>query len=261
MLARTFFALFASSLAAAGGCCCVQGNCGPQGVQCCCLCLPKPIVWDGTCNECAHGCESCADCCGDCGILSCLWRKKTCGMGCGEIYIGEWISDPPDCCDPCDQCSGCWTGPQGACCLGPCQRLLAALHGYKYCPKPSCGPACGGFCHRGSCGPACGCDGGPHGAILSGGVPYDAAISEDVLPPPTYIPGTLHESHHSIMDENWNVPRTTPVPGKPIHKAQQQPRMQMGGGRQPQMSYVMPRVASQNQRPIGSGVQQANYAR
>ena len=30
------------------------------------------------------------------------WRKSlTCGSGCGETYIGEWISTPPDCADPC----------------------------------------------------------------------------------------------------------------------------------------------------------------
>ena len=31
------------------------------------------------------------------------WRKSfTCGGGgCGEVYVGEWISTPPDCYDPC----------------------------------------------------------------------------------------------------------------------------------------------------------------
>jgi len=251
MLARTCLALLASSLAAAGGCC------APHYGGDCCLCLPKPIVWDGSCNECAPDCESCADCCGDCGILSFLRRKKICGMGCGEIYLGEWISDPPDCCDPCDQCTGCWTGPQGECCLGPCQRLLAACHGYRYCPKPSCGPECGGFCHRGSCGPGCGCDGSPHGAMLSGGMPYGAAISDDVLPAPAYGKlSPMYESHHSIMDENWNIPRAKPIPGKPIHKAQQPPTRQMSGGGRPQMSRIV-----QNRPAIGTGVQRANYAR
>jgi len=34
----------------------------------------------------------------------------TCASGCGEIYWGEWISDPPDACDPCDDW-GNWIGP------------------------------------------------------------------------------------------------------------------------------------------------------
>jgi len=193
-------------------------------------------------------------------------RCATCGKGCGEIYWGEWISDPPDCCDPCDQCYGCYTGPHGACCLGPCQRLLAALHGYSYCPKPDCGPACGGFCNRGGCGSVCGCGGagcascggGPHGAMLSG-TPYGMNYSEEVLPPPANArpmpmpartapvrTAPVHaEPSHSILEENWDLPKTQPVPGKPIHKAQQP--------RRAQMSY---RVA-----PVGTGVRQANYLR
>ena len=252
MPARTCFALLVSSLVASG-CCCFPGNCGPHGHGYggeCCFCWPKPIVWNGSCNECGPGpCESCADCCGECGIIPFLRRAKTCGMGCGEIYVGEWISDPPDCCDPCDQCYGCWTGPHGDCCLGPFQRLLAACHGYKYCPKPCCGPSCGGFCHRGSCGPGCGCEGGAHGVML-GGMAHGAEFSEDVLPPPTPMKLTpTHAEPHSILEENWNIPRSKPVPGKPIHKAQQPPRNQMSGVRRPQMSYS----------GVGTGVRQANY--
>jgi len=203
-------------------------------------------------------------------------RCDTCGKGCGEIYWGEWISDPPDCCDPCDQCYGCYTGPHGACCLGPFQRLLAAFHGYSYCPPPDCGPFCGGFCNRGGCGSTCGgggcasCGGDPHGAVLGGGPysggPYGGGYSEDVLPPPNVnlAPGQrmpvrsaprgvapmrsapVHvEPEHSILDENWNIPKSQPVPGKPIHKAQQPPRAQM----------------TQRSPAVGSGVRQANYLR
>jgi hypothetical protein len=173
----------------------------------------------------------------------------TCNKGCGEIYIGEWISDPPDCCDPCDQCTGCWTGHQGACHLGPFQRLLAACHGYSYCPPPCCGPACGGFCNRGGCEPVCGCGdagcascgGGAHGVVLSGGAsPLVPGHAVEVLPTPA-------DPHHSILDENWNIPKARPVPGKPIHKAQQPPRVQLSGRQRPQA--------------IGAGVRQANYQR
>jgi len=30
-----------------------------------------------------------------------LKRTLVCGSGCGETYLGEWISSPPDSCDPC----------------------------------------------------------------------------------------------------------------------------------------------------------------
>lgn len=35
-----------------------------------------------------------------------------CG-GCGELYWNEWHSDPPSCCDPCNDC-GDWVGPSNA---------------------------------------------------------------------------------------------------------------------------------------------------
>src|SRR5262245_20621057 len=113
-MARWLFASFALAVILGSGCCCMP-NCGGCGG----CCSPYPMVWNGCCNECSHAPHvSCADCCGECGIIPYLTRHKSCGQGCGEIYWGEWYSDPPDCCDPCDQCSGCWTGPHGYCCLG-----------------------------------------------------------------------------------------------------------------------------------------------
>ena len=83
--------------------------------------------------------------------------------GCGEIYCDEWKSDPPDCCDPCDQCYGEFTGPHGYCCLGPCQRLLACLDGYKYCSPPVSGPWRPIFGH---CSPCPAPSAGPPGSPL-----------------------------------------------------------------------------------------------
>jgi hypothetical protein len=79
----------------------------------------------------------------------------------------------------------------------------------------------------------------------------------DVLPPPANarpLPPQAAplrtapiqtEPSHSILEENWNIPKSRPVPGRPIHKAQQPPRAQM----------------SQRSPAIGSGVRQANYLR
>ena len=224
MMARWISFLLCSGALVVSGCCCLgnpgachSGACGPcESVARSCCCLPKPIIWCGNQNECgASDCESCA--CPDCG-LGPLWRwNKSCGKGCGEIYMGEWISDPPDCCDPCDQCYGQWTGPHGCCYLGPMQRLLAALHGHKYCPKPNCGEWCGGRCQHPaaqacSCG-GVGCDscGGEHlasGAVTGGPTPAEVY----------YEPA----QGQSIMTENWDRPAgPKPAPGKPMHKAQQ----------------------------------------
>ena len=38
--------------------------------------------------------------CGNGGIKGWLRNQGTCCQGCGDRYWGEWMSDPPDCCDP-----------------------------------------------------------------------------------------------------------------------------------------------------------------
>jgi hypothetical protein len=239
MMARWFYALAACVSLAGAGCCCMPNSCGPAGndLACGCFCLPKPIVWCGDCNECGPHGESCADPCGECGIIPALIRSRTCGKGCGEIYWGEWYSDPPDCCDPCDDC-GNWVGPQGHCNLGPLQRLLAAFHGYRYCPPPDCGPVCGPLCNRGGCA-TCGSCGGAGCDTCGGGIaqaPHGADIYYEG-------PNMPHVAPHSILEENWNIPKAPPVPGKPIHKAQQPPQGQM------------------TRAAVGTGVRQVNHQR
>ena len=99
----------------------------------------------GVCDA-GVGCDSCGDVgvgyetCGECQPGLChhpwLWTRAqsalTCGAGCGDVYRGEWMSDPPACGDPCDSCGeatcggcyGCWNPLRG----------LAHLWGYRYAP-------------------------------------------------------------------------------------------------------------------------------
>lgn len=271
MMARLLGTLSLLAVAVSSGCCTMPcGPCGPAGPRMACLCLPclpKPIVWNGCCNECGpcQG-ESCDGYCGGggCGPLGHAglfpWLRGTlaCGRGCGEVYCDEWYSDPPDCCDPCDQCHGCFTGPGGGpCCLGPAQRVLAAIHGYKYCAAPNCGPWRPIFGHclpfgGGGCG--CGgagcssCGGGAHGAdIYYGG--------------PAPMHGEVITEGESILNENWNQPRAKPVPGKPIHNAQQPTPSQIGQrpmSRQSAPGQLVSRPVS-GRLPVGNGVRPASY--
>jgi hypothetical protein len=93
------------------GCGCTK-PCGAVGCRTCSPCSP--------CGDCC--CDPCADPCGNCcyarpwyrGPLSCLFALFTpncwCGPSCGQRYWGDFYSDPPDCCDPCDRCgnyAGC----------------------------------------------------------------------------------------------------------------------------------------------------------
>ncbi len=296
MMARCLGMVLVALSLFSSGCCCMSG--GPCGQPACCLCLPhlpKPIVWDGCCNECGPGpCESCADRCGGCqtcgifghgGLLPGLRGDWTCGKGCADIYVSEWVSDPPDCCDPCDKCYGQFTGPHGYCCLGPFQRILAGIHGYKYCAAPECGPwrPIFGHCGHGpgygsSCGcgdvgcSTCGGGGAPHG----GEVYYDNQPGQAVpRPAPTTmrsqgnVPTPTATEETSILEENWEAPRGRAEPGKPIHSAQQ-PRNQVSGrypaNHQQQSQQLSPaqlaarRAAQQRSNTVG-GVRAANYQR
>ena len=83
-------------------------------------------AWDpvfgscGTCGVCGGPCEGYTP-------AGYLGHKLTCGSGCGEIYWGPWLNDPPDDCDPCDDC-GNWVGPR--CCEPNLrQRLVAGIFG------------------------------------------------------------------------------------------------------------------------------------
>ncbi|WP_146443611.1 hypothetical protein [Botrimarina colliarenosi] len=49
-----------------------------------------------------------------------------CG-GCGDLYWNEWHSDPPRCCDPCDDC-GNWVGPTGS-------TSMRAPYDHEFAPR------------------------------------------------------------------------------------------------------------------------------
>lgn len=131
---------------------CGDCGCGPHkplinvctGPECCGGCDPACGCEVGCGDAPGCGCEvGCGDTCGGCvkrccpffetlGYgLKCVGREavgvvravgaplglccpcgRSCG-GCGELYWNEWHSDPPACCDPCDDC-GNWVGPSAS---------------------------------------------------------------------------------------------------------------------------------------------------
>ncbi|MDA7951055.1 MAG: hypothetical protein MPJ24_06155 [Pirellulaceae bacterium] len=100
---------------------CVDGSCAPFGrnLASCDSCRSL----DSGCTSCRSGhshstvatadYEVCSE--GSCPEgrtpLKYLFRQLACGSGCGEVYTGEWLYDPPKD-DPCDQC-GNWIGSGG----------------------------------------------------------------------------------------------------------------------------------------------------
>jgi len=125
--------------------CCVNRHLDCGGLDTCCGSLSDPILGD---------CSRCGVCGGsDCpGYTPCGYLKYmlTCGSGCGEIYYNEWISDPPDCCDPCDDCGnwcqGCGTHRRRLVIDGV-RDLIAGLRTVSClatCDGTDCGSGCRG---------------------------------------------------------------------------------------------------------------------
>ncbi len=123
------------------------GCCGPMGCGVGCGNI--------SCNDCDGGFRQ-PMCGGPLDAVRNLRRNAICGSGCGETYIGEWISTPPDCNDPCcgsDFVGGavkarpfCRTQPL---CLG-CGGLLRALYGKRNCSGDESSQPCAG--DSGLCG-------------------------------------------------------------------------------------------------------------
>ena len=108
-----------------------------------------------------------------------------CGSGCGEIYVDEWGSNPPECCDPCQGAD--WIGPNTSChsaCRSSCwqpgdlaRRLGLGLLGGRNCTgdQSSADCGCGGGCSDGGCG-----DGGCSDGSFGGSIEYSSPIEHSV---------------------------------------------------------------------------------
>ncbi len=146
----------------------VSGRYGDCGVA---PCAGAPVGGPGVaCGPCGAGCGHCAH------TLTGLLRSIfTCGAGCGELYWGEWCYDPPDACDPCDDC-GNFVGP--GCCGPTCwQRFGAGVHGGRLCPV-GCQGGCSACC---DVQPACGCDAMPDGGQLAPGGMLPTEMPVEIL--------------------------------------------------------------------------------
>jgi hypothetical protein len=185
---------------------------------------------------------TCSPCGG--GLKYWLNGRCFCGQSCCDRYWGEWVSDPPDCCDPCNQC-GNFVGPR-CCGPGPLRRLWYAI-------------SCTGCCN--SCGGS-GCDicGGGYAPGYSGSAGYNGYASQGHGGCSTcggggggYGNGHGY-GNGSLMHENWDQAVPTPVPGKNIPQATQPtPAMKMT-----QRPVAQPAMA---QRRPASPVQQATMRR
>lgn len=126
------------------------GCCGPMG------CGQRCHTPMG-CNDC-DGCETASyPAMGPLDGLRNFKRRVMCGAGCGETYVGEWISTPPDAQDPC--CGTEFVGGAVKCrpfsnqfCWEP-GALVRKLYGGRFCDGAASSVECGceGVCD-GGCG-------------------------------------------------------------------------------------------------------------
>ena len=161
------------------GCCCMD-RCGSScGVGAYGMAEPVGEPYCGPAGCCAPDDFICQ------GPLGYLRYMFTCGSGCGDYYWDEWTSDPPSCCDPCDN-YGNWTGSRGCC--RPLLSGFGALWGYRYdggCDVQLCEAGCGGGCDAGCGGGAHGYQ--PHGPVYHGDgtiVEQGPWVESERLPPP-----------------------------------------------------------------------------
>ncbi len=182
------------------GCCCVQGvaPCGDCGLG---PATYGPATYGpATCDSgsCDSGsCES--GFCGSGPLLGFLG----CRGACGEVYVDEWVSEPP-CVDNCGyDCGGCGNCRE----CQPIRNVLRLLWGtpYRTCCNPGiCGPACDGGCAS--------CDSGGHagGSCNCGGQHMSAP--QQMLPPgnsivPQPIPNA---APMEVVPEQISVPTRAP---------------------------------------------------
>ncbi|HRX78217.1 MAG: hypothetical protein H6821_00250 [Planctomycetaceae bacterium] len=105
-------------------------------------------------------CDTCGTCGGTCEghtPASYIGHQLRCTSGCGEMYWGPWLSDPPDRCDPCDDC-GDFVGER--CCKPKMrERVWWALTGQSGPAGHGKGQGCSTCGGKGcaSCGSSKGC--------------------------------------------------------------------------------------------------------
>lgn len=124
------------------GCCAPMGPIGPGCTDLGC----------SDCSGCGASAQYIAN--GPLDALRNARRRMVCGSGCGEAYLGEWISTPPDAADPC--CGDQFIGGATKCrpfCFQP-GNFLRGMYGQRNCSgNASSTPcACGGNFCDGGCG-------------------------------------------------------------------------------------------------------------
>lgn len=134
----------------------------------------------------------CQEGCGFGSNLAGLANLSSCRGACGDVYVDEWINEPP----VVDNCGyGCDCGTCDACCPRPVLTILKRLWGRRYIASCDSAFMCGGCdsCYAGgSVAESCGCAECQSGGVVMEGGAYlpGEAYSEPsyASPPAQYQP-------------------------------------------------------------------------
>ncbi len=197
------------------------------------FCGDAPGCGVGDCNHC--------DDCGTLPVPCTPWDHLrqhcgflTCGAGCGDVYVDEWYSHPPDCHDPCDGCNQ-WVGGDGCKCL-PLSRfdgIFAGLRGRRFRCDDTCGffDCMAGFCDVCDSDP-CSCGGGhvaEHGEYYDEYLgEYEGEVWSEGEGTEIFDSGTIDEPQPAPANRVQPVPQNNAQPGT-THVAP--PSMRTGRGR------------------------------
>jgi hypothetical protein len=181
-------------------------------------------------------------------------------VGCGELYVDEWLSDPPNHCDPCDDC-GNYVGHGCGCHDHHLFGLLHKLWGVRYAPSGP--PPVHHGLHHGGGHPADFVGEAPADYFAAGDVSYgpmaqSAPMDEgfyDVGPGESVVPGSVRISEGGVVGEPTPATMPTPapheLPGPSALKARK-PGPHAPPARQAvhrQSGFSLPPPASPRQRP------------
>lgn len=202
--------MYSSGYGGVGACGCGVGACGCVGPVCGARGVRRACGGPGIARASADRIQS-------------LKRTLVCGSGCGETYLGEWISTPPDASDPC--CGDQFVGGATKCRPFCWQRGTIArnLYGGRYYNSYRAAASCG-------CGVAsCGC--GVASCGYEGEIVGESYISDSYIETPSYSHGgascaTCNADNTAGGTRIAKVAKSQSRPKKVTHaKAQQDKRL------------------------------------
>ena len=212
-----------------------------------------------SCASASTHCHLCGKRAGHCfGHPLVYLKEKLFCNGCGDIFFDEWLSDPPDKCDPCDDCHGDWVGER--CCPPKMLHRVGAMFVGGRCSDQTCSHAgCGS-----ACGPTNNAEFVGEEVAESQPEPYyepqsAPAKKRTPTPAPKVSPRTLPEETLPEPNESEVDPFDKPADKVPMppENNREAARKSRPAGLSPLKTGTVTRISSQDQSPVRTATHRA----